>query len=127
MESYLRPALVEVGSMKPADARQRLEELEAEHGQRRSWVWARLGMCPLANALGHLAILAKRTSLMLGGDSADAMAKLYAEGGHLADDAAIRALAYVKTAEDVAAVQTAVRCVYLPWLDDTARHFQGCL
>jgi len=127
MESYLRSVLSEVGSMKPADARHRFEELEGEHGQRRSWVWAQLGMCPLANALGHLATLAKRTSLMLGGDSAEAMAKLYAEGGHLADDAAMRALACVKTAEDVAAVQTAVRCVYLPWLDDTARHFQGCL
>ncbi len=65
--------------------------------------------------------------MTLGGDSADAMAKLYAEGGYLADDAAMRALACVKTAEDVAAVQAAVRCVYLPWLDDTARHFQECL
>ena len=25
------------------------------------------------------------------------------------------------------AVQAAVRCVYLPWLEDTARHFQKCL
>jgi hypothetical protein len=64
---------------------------------------------------------------MLGGDSADAMAKLYAEGGYLADSAAMMALACGKTAEDVAAVQTALRCVYLPWLDDTARHFQRCL
>ncbi|MHC4402056.1 MAG: BREX-1 system phosphatase PglZ type B [Planctomycetota bacterium] len=127
MESQLRSALVEVGSMKPADARQRVEELEAEHGLRRGWVWAQLGMCPLANALAHLVVLAKRTATTLGGDSADAMAKLYAEGGYLADDATMRVLACVKTAEDVGVVQAAVRCVYLPWLDDTARHFQGCL
>jgi hypothetical protein len=63
----------------------------------------------------------------VGGDSADALAQLYAEGGHLADDAVLRALACVKTAEDTAAVQAAVRCVYLPWLEDTARHFQQCL
>ena len=124
MEESLRAALVEVGSMKPADARQRLDQLEAEHGQRRGWVWARLGMCPLAEALAHLAVLAKRTATSLGGDSAEAMAKLYAEGGYLADDAALRALACVKTRGDIAAVQAAVRCVYLPWLDDTARHFQ---
>jgi hypothetical protein len=63
----------------------------------------------------------------LGGDSADAMAKLYADGGYLADDAAMRALACVKTGEDTTAVQAAVRCVYLPWLEDTARHFQECV
>ena len=127
MENALRSALLEVGSMKPVDAWRRLEQLEVEHGPRRKWVWARLGMCPLANALGHLEVLAKRTATTLGGDSADAMAKLYAEGGYLADDGTLRALACVKTAEDTAAVHAAVRCVYLPWLEDTARHFQECV
>jgi hypothetical protein len=127
MENVLRAALLKVSAMKPAEARQHLEQMEAAHGPRRGWVWARLGMSPLANALGHMAALAKRTSAMLGGDSADAMAKLYAEGAYLADDAALRTLACVKTAEDTAAVQAAVRCVYLPWLEDTARLFQQCL
>jgi hypothetical protein len=127
MENALRAALVEVGSMSPAEARQRLEHLEAKHSPRRGWIWERLGMCPLANALKHLAILANRTKTMLGGDSAEAMAKLYVEGGYLADDAAMLTLACVKTAEDTSAIQAAVRCVYLPWLDDTARHFQECL
>jgi len=127
MENGLRAALTKVGSMKPSDARQRLEELETEHGVRRGWVWARLGMCPLANAMAYLAVLAKRTAVTLGGDSAEAMAKLYTEGGYLADDAAMQALACVKSAEDTAAVQAAIHCVYLPWLEDTARHFQQCL
>jgi hypothetical protein len=126
-EKQLRGALVEVGSMNPAEARQRLEQLEVGHGPRRKWVWARLGMCPLANALEHLAMLAKRTTTTLGGDSADAIAKLYAEGAYLADDGAMRALACMKTAEDTAAIQAAVRCVYLPWLEDTARHLQNCV
>ena len=60
--------------MSPAEARQRLEQLETDHGPRCNWVWARLGMCPLANALEQLAMLAKRTATTLGGDSADAMA-----------------------------------------------------
>ncbi|GAF86301.1 unnamed protein product, partial [marine sediment metagenome] len=127
MENALRAALVEVGSMKPAEARERVERLEAEHGVRREWVWARLGMCPLAHALGHLAVLAKRTAATLGGESAKAMAKLYAEDGYLADDGAMRALACVKTAEDAAAVQAAIRSMYLPWLEDTVKHFQRCL
>ena len=127
LENALRAALVAVGPMKPADARQRLEQLETEHGPRRKWVWARLHMCPLANALEHLATLAKRTAMTLGGDPADVMARLYTGGGYLADDSALRALGCVKTAEDAAAVQAAVRCVYLPWLEDTARHFQECI
>jgi hypothetical protein len=127
MENVLRAALVEIGSMKSAEARQRLEQVETEHSPRRKWVWARLGKCPLANALEHLAMLAKRTAATVGGDSADVMAKLYTEGAYLADDGAMRAAACVKTAEDTMAVQAAVRCVYLPWLEDTARHFQNCL
>jgi len=127
MEGTLRAALAQVGSMNPAEARQRLEQLEAEHGPRRGWVWARLGMCPLANTMEHLAVLAKRTAAVLGGESLEAMAKLYAEGGYLADDGAMRALACIKTADDMAAVRAALRCVYLPWLDDSARHLQQCL
>jgi len=127
MENALRAAILATGSMNPTEARQHLAELEKEHGKRRGWVWARLGMCPLAEALGHLAALAKHTTTALGGDSADIMAKLYMDGGYRADDSALRALACVKTAEDMAAVQAAVRCVYLPWIEDTARHFQQCL
>ena len=126
-EGALRAALLAVGSMKPADARQQLEQLEAEHAVRRDWVWAQLGTCPLAEAMAHLAVLAKLTATTLGGESADAKGKLYAEGGYLADDAVMRAMACVKSAEDTAAVQAAVRCVYLPWLEDTARHFQECV
>jgi hypothetical protein len=127
MEDSLRAALVKTSPMNPAEARRRLGELEAEHGPRRAWVWSRLGMSPLAKAMEHLATLARQTVAPLGGDSAEAMAKLYAGGGYLADDSALRALACVKKAEDVTALQAAVRCVYLPWLDDTARHFQECL
>jgi hypothetical protein len=127
MENALRGALLVVGSMKPSDARQRLEQLDIEHGPRRKWVWERLGKCPLANALEHLATLAKRTATTLGGDTAEAMAKLYTEGAYLADDGAMRAPACVKIAEDTAAVWAAVRSVYVPWLEDTARHFQNCI
>ena len=127
MEKALREALADIGSMPADEGRQNLEKLEAEHGQRRDWVWAQLGLSPLANAVGHLSALAHHTASALGGDTADGMAKLYAEGGYLADNDVLRALASVKTAEDLVAVQAAVRCVYLPWLEDTARNFQQCL
>ena len=127
MEEALRSALALLGSANPTEARQRTAELETEHGVRRDWVWAKLGLCPLADALAHLAVLAKRTVTTLGGESPEIMAKLYTEGDYLADDAALRALACVKTAEDLVAVQAAVRCMYLPWLEDTARNFQKCV
>lgn len=126
MEISLRESLMAVASMNPAEARTRLEHLETEHGIRRSWVWAKLGMCPLADAMEHLAALGKRTVSVIGGDSIDLIAQLYVEGGYLADDAAIRALATVKSAEDSAAVHAAVRCVYYPWLEDSARNLQQC-
>ncbi|MHB9053512.1 MAG: BREX-1 system phosphatase PglZ type B [Thermoleophilia bacterium] len=127
LEDRLRTSLLDLGSLSLAEARQRLEQIEEEHGVRRSWVWSRLGMCPLTNALEHLVILAERTAAVLGGDSAEIMAKLYVEGGYMADYATLLALASVKNVEDIEAVRAAIRCFYLPWLDDTARHFQKCV
>ena len=96
MEASLRAALLGVGSMNSGGRAERLEQLETEHGLRREWVWARLGMCPLANALGHLAVLANGLPRRWVGIRPTLMAKLYAEGGYLADDAALRALACVE-------------------------------
>jgi len=113
-ENALRASLAEVGSMEPARARERLQELEEEHGVRRGWVWARLDMCPLARTVEHLGLLAKRTAAALGGESPGAMARTYAEGAYLADGAALQALSLVKSAQDTSAVHAAIRSFYLP-------------
>jgi hypothetical protein len=123
-EEELRRKLFEAGKLGPVNARGKLAELEAEHSIRRSWVWAQLGMSPLAMALEHLSALAKRTATALGGDSPKAMADLYAQGAYLADDAALRASAQVRSAEDCQAVAAVIHAVYLPWLQDAAEHFQ---
>ena len=123
-EDALRGELLGLGGKSAADARTRVLKLEAEHAMRRDWVWARLGLAPLALAVGHLTALVKNTEHALGGDTAENMADLYANGGFLADDAALKALAAVKSVEDVQAVASAVRALYLPWLDDSARNFQ---
>jgi hypothetical protein len=123
-EKRLRKALVQVADVPAADAREQISKLENEHGARRQWVWAKLGQSPLAKALAHLAALAKHTTAGLGGDSPVAMAGLYANGGYLADDAVLRALAEVKSAQDHEAVSAAARTMYLPWLEDAAEHFQ---
>lgn len=126
-EDALRQSLLELEGLSPAYARQRIEELEEQHGVRREWIWARLGQNLLAGALKHLVTLARKTAQALGGDSPKAMADLYAGDGYLADDAVLRAISSVRSSEDARAVQAAVRSIYLPWLEDAARHFQDLI
>ena len=100
------------------------QEVEAEHGQRRSWVWAKLGWAPLAAALEHLQQLANATQKSLGGTSVAAIADGYCDWGWKADAAVIDALAAVEKAEDVAAVAAAILSLYRPWLEAAAKAFQ---
>jgi hypothetical protein len=123
-EDSLRKSLLQLAETNAPQARERLGQLENEHAARREWVWAKLGMSPLSKAIKHLAASAKHTSVSLGGDSPKAMADLYIQGGYLADDTTLRALAEVKTAADHDAVSSAARVVYLPWIQDAAEHFQ---
>ncbi len=123
-ERALRKDLNQLVGKAPAEARVLVAGLEAEHGPRRQWVWAKLGESPLAKALAHLAALVTRTTTGLGGDTPKAMADLYAQSGYLADDAVLRSLAEVKSAEDFEAVSVAARALYLPWVQDAAEHFQ---
>lgn len=44
-----------------------IKRLEAEHGQRREWVWAKTGDSPLAEALDPLARLARADDKSLAG------------------------------------------------------------
>lgn len=123
-EEDLRRALVGLGTLTPAAARDRVRALEAAHGARRAWVWTRLGQSPLARALDGMARLAERTGSALGGDDPAAMAAIFRERGYLADDAALSALAEVERSEDVQAVACALRAIYLPWLEESAERFQ---
>lgn len=123
-EGRLRNALLAFDELAHGDARRRIEDLEKEHGARRTWVWARLGRSPLAMSLSYLATLAQRTANKMGGDTPDEMARTYAEGGYIVDEAAMCALAAVRSVADVRAVQTAVRSLYLPWLEAAAEQFQ---
>lgn len=123
-ETELRDALASLEGVEAGLARDQIDLLEQEHAVRRLWVWSRLGLTPLARALEHIVRLAEHTASHVGGDSPDEMAKIYADGGYLADDAAMRALASVKSSTDNKAVSAAVRAVYLPWLEAAADRLQ---
>jgi len=123
-EDRLRASLVEAGGMDDASARVRIRELESQHGVRRSWVWAKLGKCPLAFALEHLVRLAEATNSQLGGETPEEMARLYADGSYAADDSVMRALAAVRSTANEQALTTVVRSVYLPWCEQAATRLQ---
>ena len=123
-EETLRSALSELDILSPNDTVARLLKLEQEHGPRRDWVWAELGMAPLAGAMKHLATLAKICGTALGGASPEEMATLYREGAWKADSAALRALAGVERSEDLACIKIVLQAVYRPWLGDAAERLQ---
>lgn len=102
----------------------RVLELEKEHGKRREWVWTQIGQSALAVALQPLARLAQAAQRALGGADLASIIKTYAEDGWQCDDAAMAALASPGSSLDMATVSRAVRCVYEPWLDRSARVFQ---
>jgi len=124
-ETRLRQELVGLTNLSPPEARLALIELDKKHGERRAWVWAKMGLSPLVLALEHLKTLADNTVSALAGDSPDAIGSSYTKMGYRADDAVLRALAAVKSADDQEAVRDAIRSVYVSWLDDTARNFQA--
>ena len=123
-EAELRQALLDLAASPVPDARKRLGELEATHGPRREWVWAKLGLSPLAHAVRHLAVLADTTNTALGGATAVDMVRAYTEGGWRADAAVLDAVAAVTVPQDRDAVCAAVAHVYTPWLRDAAEVFQ---
>jgi hypothetical protein len=116
-EAELRSALVALDSQTDAHVRAELGALDAQHGMRRGWVWAKLDQTPLANALEHLRVLADVTVTALQGSSTADLIAAYAVSGWRADDAVLRALGVVERAEDLAAVQGPVSALYRPWAE----------
>ncbi len=126
-EIALRDALVGMSSLDPDAARSKILELEQNHGERRSWVWASLGSAPLAKALQHLTKMAEVTERMTWGTSIPEIMHNYANDGWVADLAVLDALASVERLDDVRAVQSAARTVYRPWLERIVETFQDAV
>lgn len=106
------------------EARKRIIDLEKRHAVRRDSVWADLGQAELAIALGHLAVAADVTSSGLAAGSAADLAHGYSVKGWLADDAVVRALSVADDPKNLAVVSKAIRAMYLPWIEESARYLQ---
>lgn len=102
----------------------RVKELAAAHSAREDSVWANLGQAPLAQAVGYLAELSDRASTAVPATDLKTQVDWYGNEGHVTDDLALRAIAAAKSAQDRAAVTTALGSLYDPWVDECARVFQ---
>ncbi len=122
-EASLRQRLVSPANLDHADLCASVLALEEEHGSRRDWVWAGIGLAPLAQVLGPLASLAREVGTDLGGASPDDLASAYVSRGWQADRAAREALAAAATA-DHALIGEVVRGLLEPWTERAAFAFQ---
>lgn len=123
-ENKLRKDLELLNDLPPHEARKEVAELEKRHSLRRDLVWAELGEASLSQALEHLSVLAQTTSKDLAAGTIDEIAAGYRNCGWNADDALVRALASVKKHEDTEVVKTAIRRIYVPWAEKSARYLQ---
>lgn len=126
-EAALRYRLAAIGAMTSEQARAAILEADKEHGLRRGWLWAVMGVAPLARALGHLTEVATGSAQVPAGSTPDGLAKSYQEAGWKVDAAALHALGAVQTKSDVDAVAAALRAVYLPWTEEAAQRLQGAV
>ncbi len=127
MEEELRDALLNAGDLSPPEAAEKIEELEATHGERRSWVWSTLGEAPLANALAPLRTLAETVQSPIGGTTPQDVADHYREDGWQADRAMLKALQRIRDPRDAKAVRSAVGALYRSWLEDGAEALQAAV
>jgi len=123
-EKALSVDLIKLNELPPHTARERIKYLEERHKERRSLVWAELDDAPLACAMKSLSILAHVTASSLAAGTVDDLAAGYSSSSWQADDAVLGALAKVTVLKDIEAVTVAVRAVYLPWAEESARYLQ---
>lgn len=123
-EASLRYKLSACVGMPPAQSRATILDLENEHGARRSWLWTRMGMAPLAKALAHLADIAKLSHQLPVGESPEQFAQAYRDKDWKVDQAALLAQSAVIAKADTEAIDAALQAIYRPWLHEAATRFQ---
>jgi hypothetical protein len=122
-ELEVQEALKSLVNQSHADACRCVRDLEARHRERRSWIWAQLGLSPLAQVLEPLGRLAQRADQPLVGATPEEFISPYTTEGWEADLAAWQAMAMAQTAQEEL-VRKAVAALLRPWLDGTASRFQ---
>lgn len=123
-EKNLRTDLQMLANVPSHVAREKIIEMDKRHGHRRHMVWAEIGEAALAQAMAPLALLAEHTKSGLVAGTLQDVATGYCNTGWQADHAVLQALSRARTTQDIEAVATVIRAVYLPWLEESARYLQ---
>ncbi len=123
-EQELERELKALEKLPSHEARKGLLSLEKQHQERRSLIWAELNQAPLAKAIEYLATLAQVTGIGLNAGAVTDLVDGYTSNAWKADDAVLRSLELVGDADHIDAVTIAIRAVYLPWLEESARYLQ---
>jgi hypothetical protein len=126
LEAELAKGLAVLPQIPHAEACARVRALDLQHGERRSWVWSKLGAAPLAALLVPLCRLAEVAARPMAGVDLEALADDYRNRGWEGDAAAWEALAAAPTAAE-GLVAKAVHCLLVPWLEHSAQVFQRAL
>tara|TARA_R110000796_G_scaffold195079_1_gene311566 strand:- start:5423 stop:7741 length:2319 start_codon:yes stop_codon:yes gene_type:complete len=124
-EQQLEQSLKRLLDQDSSQARQALQTLDKQHGNRRRWLWSELGLAPLAGVLEHLCLVAEKTAKVFSGADADEMAAQYQASYWQADDSVLKALAFPLPTQQQVLVQQVLALIYTPWLDEVTRNFQG--
>jgi hypothetical protein len=123
-EKNLRLELLAFGQTTASEARNKIVDLEKQHRTRRSLVWAELGYSPLAMALEHMATMVEYSKSSLAAGSVSDLAAGYVNWGWKVDDGMVRALVCADNKSDLEAITAAIRVLYQPWAEESARHLQ---
>ena len=122
-EAQVLAGLQALAGKSHAEACRCVRDLEVQHRERRSWIWAQLGLSPMAKLLEPLGLLAQRADQPLVGSTPEEFIAAYTTDGWEADLSAWQAVAMASTAEEDV-VRKAVAALLRIWLNDTASCFQ---
>lgn len=123
-EKDLRNSFNSISKLPEHEARKRLLDLDKKHRDRRKLVWAEIGESQLVLALRHLARIAEYTKNPIASGTVEDITASYINFGWKADSAVLSALACINNKENMGAVFTAIRSVYLPWIEESASYLQ---
>lgn len=126
-ERQLGAALTALKDQTQDRAAREILELESHHGIRRHSPWCALGLTPLAVALEPLARVATLCQKAPGGPTAESLVEVYVKQAYEVDAEALAVMASCETIDQHEPVLGALRAMYLPWVEATARHLQQLL
>ncbi|GHB48340.1 BREX-1 system phosphatase PglZ type B [Mongoliitalea lutea] len=123
-ENKLADALNALTKLDIPKAIKKLLELENQHKERRSWVWAELDKAPLAKSLSYLMKLAENSQFTFGNYSLEDLKDYYANEGYEVDHFMRKSLQTVKSTRDKEIISKVIRMFYMPWLESLTDRFQ---